>query len=173
VIPADQHLVLVGMMAVGKTTVAQAAAARLGRVLFDSDAMIEQRTGRTVREIFADDGEPAFRAMESDVLQSALASPEPAVIAAAGGVVWSPVNRTALNAANAHVVWLRAEPSTLLRRIASSRAATGHRPLLDDDPASTLQRMFDERDVLYRDVADAIVVVDERSIDEVVEEVLR
>jgi len=173
VIPADQHLVLVGMIAVGKTTVAQAAAARLGRVLFDSDAMIEQRTGRTVREIFADDGEPAFRAIESDVLQSALASPEPAVIAAAGGVVLSPSNRAALNTANAHVVWLRADLSTLLRRIASTHTATGHRPLLDDDPASTLQRMFDERDVLYRDVADAIVVVDERSIDEVVEEVLR
>lgn len=172
-IPADQHLVLVGMMAVGKTTVARAAAARLGRALFDSDEMIEQRTGRTVREIFADDGEPAFRAIESDVLRSALASPEPAVIAAAGGVVLSASNRAALNAAKARVVWLRAEPSTLLGRIASSHTATGHRPLLDDDPASTLQRMFDERDVLYRDVADAIVVVDERTIDEVVEEVLR
>ncbi len=169
VMNSDQHLVLVGMMAVGKTTVARALAEQLGRPLFDSDAMIEQRTGRTVREIFADDGEPAFRVLETEVLNVALANDEPAVIAAAGGVVLSADNRKALNTANVRVVWLCADPATLAERI----HAGNHRPLLDGDPAGTLERMLGEREALYREVADAIVVVDDRSVAQVVEAVLQ
>ncbi|MCE9622037.1 MAG: shikimate kinase [Actinomycetia bacterium] len=165
----DQHLVLVGMMAVGKTTVARLAAEQLGRPLFDSDAMVEQRTGRKVRDIFADDGEPAFRELETEMLNLALASENPAVIAAAGGVVLSAGNRSALNVANAWVVWLCADSATLLARIVGD----DHRPLLDDDPAGTLQRMLHEREALYREVADAIVAVDHRSIDQVVAAVLQ
>ena len=168
-IRADQHLVLVGMMGVGKTTVARVVADRLHRRVLDSDAIIESRTGRTVREIFAEDGEPAFRAMETEVLLESLALPEPVVIAGAGGVVLSETNRAALKASAARVVWLCADPATLLERVRSG----GHRPLLDDDPAGTLQRMFTERESLYREVADAIVLVDKRSISDVVEAVLR
>lgn len=168
-IKADQHLVLVGMMGVGKTTVARVVADRLGRRVFDSDAIIESRHGRTVREIFTDDGEEAFRALESEVLLEALASPEPVVIAGAGGVVLSATNRDALKSSGARVVWLCADPATLVERVKSG----GHRPLLDGDPAGTLQRMFHDREALYREVADAIVLVDNRSIGDVVEAVLR
>ncbi|MDP2292149.1 MAG: shikimate kinase [Actinomycetota bacterium] len=168
-IRADQHLVLVGMMGVGKTTVARVVADRLGRRVFDSDAIIESRQGRTVREIFTDDGEEAFRALETEVLLEALASPEPVVVAGAGGVVLSATNREALKSSGARVVWLCADPATLVERVKSG----GHRPLLDDDPAGTLQRMFRDREALYREVADAIVLVDNRSIGDVVEAVLR
>jgi shikimate kinase len=96
------HLVLVGMMGVGKSTVGRMVAAELDRPLFDSDEMIEERTGRTVREIWATDGEPAFRTLETDTLLEALAEPEPSVIAAAGGVVLSERNREALQTADAH-----------------------------------------------------------------------
>jgi shikimate kinase len=169
VIRADQHLVLVGMMGVGKTTVARVVADRLHRRVLDSDAIIESRTGRTVREIFAEDGEPAFRAMETEVLLESLASQEPVVIAGAGGVVLSDTNRAALKASGARVVWLCADPATLVERVRGG----GHRPLLDGDPEGTLQRMFTEREPLYREVADAIVLVDKRSISDVVEAVLR
>lgn len=168
-IRADEHLVFVGLMGVGKTTVARVVADRLGRRVFDSDAVIESRHGRTVREIFADDGEVAFRALETEVLLEALASTEPLVIAGAGGVVLSETNREALKASGAKVVWLCADPSTLVDRVKGG----GHRPLLDGDAAGTLQRMFNERESLYREVADAIVLVDNRSVSDVVEAVLR
>jgi len=168
-IAADQHLVLVGLMGSGKSTVARIAADRLGRRMIDSDAVIEAATGRTVRQIFADEGEEAFRKLETAALHDALASPEPVVIAAAGGVVLRKENRTALKHANARVVWLCATPDVLVERVTSS----GHRPLLDDDPAGTLQRMYVEREGLYREVADAVVLVDHRSPSDVVEAVLR
>ena len=166
---SDQHLVLVGLMGVGKSTVGRLAAERLGRSLYDSDAMIEQRTGRTVREIFAADGEPAFRALETEVLREALAASPPAVIAAAGGVVLAEENRRALVEADAKVVWLSADPALLVDRVRSG----GHRPLLDGDTEGTLQTMFTTREPLYREVADIIVSVDGRTVTDVVEAVLR
>jgi len=156
-------------MGSGKTTVARIAAERLGRDVIDSDQVIERLTGRTVRQIFADDGEQAFRSYETAALLDALATDRPAVIAAAGGVVLREENRTALKQANARVVWLCASPDVLVGRAMSG----GHRPLLDEDPAGTLQRMFREREDLYREVADAIVLVDHRTPSDVAEAVLR
>ena len=82
-----RHIVLVGLMGTGKTTTGRLVAARLGRRLLDSDEMVEARTGRTVREIWRDEGEPAYRVLETAALQEALAATDPLVIAAAGGVV--------------------------------------------------------------------------------------
>lgn len=172
-IAADQHLVLVGLMGTGKSTVGRMLGERLGRRVVDSDALIEARTGRTVREIFLDEGEEAFRALETEVLLEALAADEPLVIAAAGGVVLRAENRAAFAAARsrgrARVVWLVADPAVLVERV----RAGGHRPLLDDDPAGTLRRMHETRAPLYREVADVIVSVDGRSPHDVVEAVLR
>ena len=163
------HLVLVGMMGVGKSTVGRLVAAELDRPLFDSDEMIEQRTGRTVREIWSTDGEDAFRTLETDTLLEALAEPEESVIAAAGGVVLSERNREALTSADAHVVWLLADVDVLLDRVRNGM----HRPLLDDDPEGTLRRMHVERAALYQEVADAVVSVDHRSPNDVAKAVLR
>jgi shikimate kinase len=168
-IEPTQHLVLVGLMGSGKTTVSRVIAARLQRRVVDSDAIIESQTGRTVREIFEVDGEAAFRALETDALVEALASDEPLVIAAAGGVVLSAANRAALHDAHAKVVWLCADPATLVERVKSG----AHRPLLDGDPQGTLEKMSTEREALYREVADAIVSVDNRSVSDIVEAILR
>jgi shikimate kinase len=91
-----RHLVLVGMMGSGKTTLGTRAAAALGRPFLDSDQMIEEREHRTVRDIWLADGEPVYRDMETEVLREALARDEPAVVAAAGGVVLRAANRALL-----------------------------------------------------------------------------
>jgi shikimate kinase len=166
---STEHIVLVGMMGSGKSSVGRVLAQRLDRPLIDSDAVIEQRTGRTVREIWATDGEAAFRALEAEALTDALEAPEPAVIAAAGGVVLSERNRRALAASGAHVVWLSADVDVLLGRVRNGM----HRPLLDDDPEGVLRDMFEARRRLYREVADAIVSVDHRSVHDVAHAVLR
>ncbi len=165
----DRHIVLVGMMGAGKSSVGRVLSRRLDRTLFDSDEMVEARTGRSVREIWADEGEPAFRAVEADVLRTAVAGSEPSIIAAAGGVVLSADNREILKGDGVHVVWLLADVDLLLDRVKAGM----HRPLLDDDPEGTLRAMYAQRSELYQEVADAIVSVDHRSINDVAGAVLR
>lgn len=165
----DRHIVLVGMMGAGKSSVGRVLAKRLDRQLLDSDEIVERRTGRTVREIWNSDGEAAFRELETEMLREAVASTTPAVIAAAGGVVLSEANRAVLNGQDAHVVWLLADVELLLERVKAGM----HRPLLDDDPEGTLRQMYADRNDLYQEVADAIVSVDHRSIHDVAGAVMR
>jgi shikimate kinase len=161
-----RHVILIGMMGSGKTTVGRVLAERLGRPFIDSDEQVEARTGRTVREIWEEDGEAAFRALERDALVEALRSDEPTVIAAAGGTVLDAANRDALRAAGT-VLWLQASPEVLAARV--DRAS--HRPLLADDPLGTLRRLDAERASLYLDVADVVVGVGDTDLECVVDKV--
>ena len=161
------HLVLVGMMGAGKSTVGRLLGDRMRRPFLDSDELIEAETGRTVAQIFADDGEAAFRAIETDVLTQMLDRDEAAVIAAAGGAVLDAANRAHMRARGT-VVWLRVDASLLTERVKSG----DHRPLLDHDPAATLARLAHEREGLYREVAHEIVDVDDLSPKEVADRVL-
>ena len=161
--------VLVGMMGSGKTTVGRAAAERLGWRFLDSDRQVEERTGRTVEQIWREHGEPGFRHLETEALSEALASTarEPAIVAAAGGVVLNPDNRILLKT-NPPVVWLRARPETLAERVGTGSG----RPLLAGDPAGALVRLSEERRPYYEDVADAVIDVDDLTPSEVVDRVV-
>jgi shikimate kinase len=158
--PAGRHIVLVGMMGSGKTTLGRQLAARLGRRFVDLDAELENRSGRSVRSWFAEEGEEAFRDAEAGVLGDVLAGTAPVVAAAGGGVVCRRVNRERLRGGDVAVVWLDAAPSFLAARLAAANAA-GHRPLLDGDPAAVLQRLDADRRGWYEQVADVAVAVDE------------
>ena len=165
----DGHLVLVGMMGTGKTTVGTVLAQRLGRPLIDSDAEVEARTGRTVREIFETDGEAAYRALETEALVDALASPVPAVIAAAGGVVLAERNRRALKEQAGLVIWLRADPAVLAGRVVVVEEGP---VVVVSDPAGTLVRLATERTPLYAEVADVTVDEDTKTPDQIADEIL-
>ena len=110
------RILLVGMMGAGKTTTGQLLADALGWRYRDSDADVEADTGLTVPELFARDGEAAFRRAEATVLARACADPLPSVVSVAGGAVLSAENRR-LIAASGIVVWLRARPETLAARV--------------------------------------------------------
>lgn len=158
------------MMGAGKTTTGQAAARRLGWEFLDSDRQVEARTGRTVADIWREQGEAGFRDLEAQALAEALTESDqrPAVIAAAGGVVLNPRNRELLQD-HPPVVWLRARPETLVARV---RGGT-HRPLLDNDPADALLRLDRQRRPYYEELATAVIDVDDLTPDEVVERVVR
>lgn len=161
------HLILVGMMGSGKTTVGRRLAAVLDRPFRDSDELVESRTGHTVREIFEREGEEAFRREEAAVLAASLAEDEPAVVAAAGGTVLRPENRSCMRT-RGRVVWLRAPTDVLVARA----GAGGHRPLLDGDPGGVLEEMATARGELYRETADLVLDVDALDPDEVVTRIL-
>lgn len=161
------RLILVGMMGAGKTTVGQMLADRLGWAHLDSDAQVMVRTGHTVPEIFAEQGEAAFRRQEAAVLRDALTGQDPVVVAAAGGVVLSEENRELL-VRSGTVVWLRADPGVLADRVGEGQG----RPLLGGQPATTLLELYEVRRPLYQSVADVVVDVDSLTPEQVVDQVL-
>jgi len=161
------RILLVGMMGSGKSTVGRMLADRLGWAYRDSDADVEAATGRTIPEIFEHDGEAAFRREEAAVLARACALGTSVVVSAAGGSVLNPDNRRLL-ARSGTVVWLRARPETNARRVGDG---TG-RPLLGDDPAGAMARLYVERAPLYGEVADLVVDVDRLAPKEVVARIL-
>jgi shikimate kinase len=165
---ATPHVVLVGMMGAGKSTVGRRVAKRLRRRFVDLDVEIERAASMTINEIFAAEGEAGFRAREHDVLVATLADDAPLVVATGGGAVVRADNRAAM-ASRGVVVWLRAAPATLFARIGQST----HRPLLADDARGNLERLHAERADAYGAVAQVIIDVDRLSFQAVTERVLR
>ncbi len=161
------RILLVGMMGAGKTTTGQLLAASLGWRYCDSDADVEADTGLTVPELFARDGEAAFRRAEATVLARACALAVPSVVSVAGGAVLDPDNRARI-AASGTVVWLRARPETLAARVGDGAG----RPLLGDDPAEAMVRLSAQRAPFYEEVADIVVDVDDLGPEEVAERIL-
>jgi shikimate kinase len=149
---------LIGLMGAGKTKVGERAADELGRPFVDTDALVAHRAGRTVAEIFAGDGEAAFRRLERDAITTALATPG-AVVSVGGGAVMDETNVARMRAAGP-VLWLYAEPATLLSRLQSS-VARGDRPLLaSGDPLATLTTLLARRHDAYESAASATLVTD-------------
>jgi shikimate kinase len=145
-------LTLVGMPGSGKSTVGRQLSRRLQLPFFDSDHLIEQRLGCSIREYFAREGEAAFRDIEEQVLAE-LADGATAVVATGGGAVLREANRQRLRAAG-QVIYLRSTPEELYRRVRHDTA----RPLLQvADPLARLRDMYAQRDPLYREAAHFVV----------------
>lgn len=143
---------LIGLPGSGKSTVGRTIARRLGMRFVDTDAEIERRAGKAVRDIFEAAGEVAFRDLEAAVVADLVCGTN-AVIATGGGTVLRPANRLALNTATT-VVYLRCRPDTLFRRLRNDK----RRPLLQvNDPLVKLRELFSERDPLYRETAHFVI----------------
>jgi shikimate kinase len=162
---AADHIVLVGPMGVGKTTIGNLVAQRLHRTLRDSDGDF-RTTHRNARDLATREGVEALHRLEADLLLDALASPEPLVVAAAASVVDDPRAVDALRAP--FVVWLWAPPHLLVPRLASG----DHRRDLGADPEGALARLGHRRDARYREVADATLDVSGRRPDELARAIL-
>jgi shikimate kinase / 3-dehydroquinate synthase len=142
-----RHVVLVGFMGSGKTSLGKQVAERLGRPFLDLDAAIEERAGTTIAALFAERGEAEFRRIEEHAVRVALAASEPSVLALGGGAVTSAATRSGLTAhfvilvdVDVELAWRRARGST--------------RPLAQDE--RLFRQLYDDRRPLYREVADAV-----------------
>ena len=140
---------LVGYRGTGKTTVARLLADRLGVPWLDADTLLEERAGRTIREVFADEGEAGFRDRESAVLRSLPAGR--CVVATGGGVVLRPENRDVLKRGTA--VWLTAPPAVLWERMQADATTAARRPNLAQGGLAEVESLLAARTPHYAEVA--------------------
>ena len=157
-----RNIILVGFMASGKTSVGRALAARTGWTLVDADDVIVARAGKPIHHIFSEDGEPAFRDLESRVIAD-LCAGERQVIASGGGAFVNERNR-AVMLAGGRVFFLSASPATILQRVRDEDAGGPIRPLLaptpggenDYDPEARIAELLAQRTPAYSQAHDTI-----------------
>ena len=148
----QKPIALVGLPGGGKSTVGKSVARRLSRKFFDTDHVIEERIGTSIRSFFEQHGEEAFRDIESTVIGE-LTQMEGAVLATGGGAVLRLENRQLLRD-RTHVVYLRTTPQEIFRRLRHDT----QRPLLQvPDPLGKLRELFNEREPFYKEVAHFVI----------------
>jgi shikimate kinase len=156
-------------MGSGKTTVGKRIAQELGYAFVDSDDVVASTAGKSVREIFAQDGEAVFRQCESEAIKSVLAGRQSSVVlATGGGAVISSDNRSLISEQASTVVWLDASVEDLVVRTKSGAT----RPLLDGDAATTLQSLSSQRSDWYDEVATVRIDTRGKSVSKVCSAVL-
>lgn len=163
----EVNLYLVGFMGTGKTTIGRVVAHRLGFTLLDSDHEIERKHGKTIPQIFATDGEPAFRRMEHEFIHGGHPATR-AVVACGGGLVVQPGMAETLRSKGV-VICLHASLETILRRTQGNK----NRPLLDvEDPMERIRTLYAAREPIYNQ-AGTVILTDGRPMLDIVQHVLR
>ena len=157
------NLLLIGYRGTGKSTVARLVAERLGWQWLDADVELERRAGKSIAAIFAHDGEPAFRELESQVLAE-LVQLDWHALALGGGVVLRPENRELIKRAGA-VLWLTADAETILARVNADVTTAARRPnLTAQGGLDEIRQLLVEREPLYRECATIAVDTVGRSL---------
>ena len=164
--------IFIGYRGTGKTTVARKLAERLKLPMFDSDSEIERRTGKTITEIFAQDGELAFRNMEELIIAEILTDSNPFVVATGGGAILRTSTRERLRRAG-RVIWLTATPETVLHRIMNDAASQTMRPNLTSLPLQEeIVAVLKQRKPLYAETAHDIIDTDLQTADDIVNDII-
>lgn len=161
---------LIGARGCGKSSVGRLLANRLGWDFADADAELETRAGKSIQQIFADDGETAFRDLESRTLADLLQG-ERLVLAAGGGAVLRESTRERIASAGL-AVWLTASPEILHARIRSDNTTAERRPdLTDRGGLEEVRTLLDQRERIYRDTADVIVDTEHKPVEQIAAEI--
>jgi shikimate kinase len=168
-VAGPELIFLIGYRGSGKTCVAKLLAQRLGWQWLDADELLAARAGRSIKEIFAEEGETGFRNRESELLAE-LSEYRRHVIATGGGVIVRQENRERLR--KGHVVWLTAEPETLWQRIDGDSATILQRPDLAGGGLHEVQQLLRSRAPHYADSAHLVVDTENCTPEMVAERVL-
>ncbi len=157
------RVILIGPMGSGKTTIGQLVASKLGIAFRDTDHVIEGRAGKSVSDIFLEDGEDEFRILEKKVLRDELLS-DGTVLALGGGAPISVDAQSALRAIASPVIYLDISLATVAPRIGFNR----DRPLLLHNPRGQWQTLMEARRPIYESIADSVIDVNDKSESEIV-----
>ena len=164
-------LILIGYRATGKTTLARLLATRLDCEWVDADVEIERRSGKSIARIFAEDGEPFFRNLEAEVIAD-LCRRERLVLAAGGGAPLRDATRHVMRQ-NGIVVWLLADPETILSRMSADATTAGRRPnLTKRGPLEEIVELLAAREPIYRESAHFVVDTEGRTPEQLTDEIL-
>ena len=161
-----KNIVLIGFMGSGKTTLGLKLSYLLRMPVEDTDKLIERQEGRSIAQIFADDGEAYFRELETEMLLKCGEQKYERILSVGGGTPVNPVNRSLLHKCGT-VVYLRVSPEVVYERLKNDTT----RPLLQcEDPLGRIRELLAVRDAIYTECADIILDVDNRYSDELAEE---
>lgn len=162
------NIILIGFMGTGKTIIGQALAKKLDMKFIELDSLIEEKAGKSIPEIFQQDGEIVFRELEIGVAKE-VADEKNAVIACGGGIVLNRINIDRLRE-NARIVYLKASPRVILKRVSNEQ---GQRPLLEvDNPVLTIRELLRFRRPFYKLAADITIDTSKLDIDAIAEQII-
>lgn len=162
------HIILIGFMGAGKTTIGKKLARKLEVQFVDTDEMVETQTGRKISDIFAEDGEAFFRNLETDMLHQLMQREERCVIAVGGGLPMQPVNRPLLKELG-KVVFLEADIEALMQRL---RGDTSRPKLQGGDLRERIETLMDQRLEVYLETADIRVSTDTQGFSQILQEIV-
>jgi shikimate kinase len=160
---------LIGYRGTGKTTVAQRLSHRIGWPWIDADVELERQAGKSIKEIFAQGGEPLFRDLETATVLR-LTESDRIILALGGGAILREQNRSAIR--RGLVIWLQADPQTISDRISADVSTAERRPNLIGGGISEIEQLLAVRSSLYRECADHAVQTAEKSPDEIADEIV-
>jgi len=159
------NVVLIGFMGSGKTTIGLRLSYCMRRVVEDTDKLIEKKTGRSISDIFAADGENSFRNMETEMLKELKETCRNKIISVGGGTPLREENRKLLKDLG-HVIYLRVTPETVMKRLQGDTT----RPLLQvEDPQEKIRKMMADRKFAYETCADFVIDTDDLQINRIVD----